>query len=229
MRTHKFAILISGAIAAIALFSSLILNRLLCDNYWIGILQGVFGSAVLIFVIEIINYLSERRNTLDDFSLRTRSVLRKLNVYDRNLSIDKKVEYFLSINDNEFGCWDELGKAYASIDFMFDWKMLARRYIFASIYEPLEKVKAEMVQHSPNFRWHLDGLGHNDDAMKMYIDTIESMLFEVKTTGIATSVRNIIVHNINAELFGRYYEIQYGKRKAEALRKEMQMCQEETP
>lgn len=224
MKAHKYAIIITGIIWVVALFSSLIIYCVFGSVFWIGVLQGVFGSAILVFTIEIIGYFNSRRNVLEDFLLQTQRILRKLNMYERNFPIDKKIEYFLQINDSDYILWEELGRIYARIDFIFDFNNKVRKYIFDAVYKPLEKVKSEIVKHSPNFKEHLDGSGHNDEAMKKYIKTIEPMILEVNVQDIngikCTGVRNKIVEEISGELNGRFSKIMYGKKTAETLREE---------
>lgn len=228
MRTHKWTIIIAGIVGAAVLPCALIINNLFGITFWVGVLQGVFCSAVLVFAVEIISYITSRKEAMEDFISRVHSVLRKLNTYDHNVSIDKKIEYYLQIIDFDYNLWDELGMAYARIDFVFNC-VKTKKYIYDSIYKPLEEIKSQMEEHYWAFRWYIDSPGHSDGVIEVYVSIIEPMMLRSKTWDEdgtkCTDTENRIVSDTIKELHGRFFDIMYGKKRANTLREEKKKIQ----
>ena len=75
---------------------------------------------------------------------------------------------------------------------------------------------------------HVNDTGVNNAAMKEFVSEIEPAIIreEERVVGngdneyVTKNVHNHIVEIIDAELNGKYYEIMYGKKKAEENRKE---------
>lgn len=78
------------------------------------------------------------------------------------------------------------------------------------------------------FEMHVNGTGVNNAVMEDFISEIEPAIIreEEYVVGngdneyVTKNVHNHIVKMIDAELNGKYYEIMYGKKKAEENRKE---------
>lgn len=82
--------------------------------------------------------------------------------------------------------------------------------------------------HTWHFEMHVNGTGVNNAVMEDFISEIEPAIIreEEYVVGngnneyVTKNVHNHIVKMIDAELNGKYYEIMYGKKKAEENRKE---------
>ena len=112
---------------------------------------------------------------------------------------------------------------------MLEWKQKNRKYIYDSIYKPINNLCDRITSHYWNFKWHKEGSGRNEKAMQHYIDEIEPLIIERKDYKIPTevddegkiisemsgsSVSNKLFGDIMKELNNRYYEIMYGKHKS---------------
>ena len=209
-------------ISVISFLAAIILNYALHEQFWCNVLLGIFGGAVLTAITSIIGYFVERRHALEEFYLETIKLLKRYNKYQTDLTLDKKLIFFLELSNYDMEYW---GTTYARID-LFNKK--SRKYIYEKIYRPLTYAYKKACSHTWHFEMHVNGTGVNNAVMEDFISEIEPAIIreEEYVVGngdneyVTKNVHNHIVKMIDAELNGKYYEIMYGKKKAEENRKE---------
>jgi hypothetical protein len=204
-------------------------------DFWTNVCLGVFGSALLTILSAISSYNYERRRTLEGFSSYTRYILDYLSKYQKNMSIEAKLKYFLNYHDIDKIAWD---MEFGNIDFFLECKIMeiffgdkfrSRKYIYDKIYRPICNFNNAVTNHVWHFRMYLDGSGKNEKVIQNFVTELEDYLIKVTEKDIPTEydenceptafchcsyVESKIVREINSELAGRYYEILYGKRIA---------------
>ena len=218
MRNYVKAAKISAFLTIISFFIALTIHYLFEGkeaDFWCNISLAIFGSGLLTYISALLGYYSEKRHVMEGFSYATKNMLHFLNKYDRNQELDKKIDFFIEYEDLDKSQWDAwLGDIY----FMYDPRKEKFGYIYQSLYKPLLDLNQVIEKHQFHFRWHKDGSGKNDEAMKIFISEIESFLVEETKNNIMTddgseyevaSVRNRIVYKELDERNGRYYDIMY--------------------
>lgn len=222
MAIYKRGIIVSSVLCLVSLFIAIILNYGFEESFWCNVLLGVFGSSFLTVVTSVIGYKHERRILMEEFYTETLKLINMFNSYQTDLSLEQKIDFFLKLSDYDTTDWDfVVGK----MDFFNknNWK-----YIYREIYKPLLDIYNKACSHSWHFRMHKNGTGRNDAVMQSFINEIEPCFIEKKTNTLqteegdfhSTSVSNRIVEKILKELDGRYYELMYGKKKAQTIKEE---------
>ena len=192
------------------------------EQFWCNVLLGIFGGAVLTSITSIMGYFVGRRHALEEFYLETIKLLKRYNKYQTDLTPDQKINFFLELSNYDMEYW---GTTYARID-LFNKK--SRKYIYEKIYRQLTYAHKKACSHTWHFEMHVNGTGVNNAVMEDFISEIEPAIIreEEYVVGngdneyVTKNVHNHIVKMIDAELNGKYYEIMYGKKKAEENRKE---------
>lgn len=233
MRLNKKLINIFALISAVSLVAASLLhykgNNTTCGidiEYWVNILIGIFSSAALTLMTSILSYLNEKRNTLESFLYHTQQLLSFLNKYQERMSLEQKIIFFLDYYDLDKSSWD---MDFGNIAFLFDPKTQKRRYIYDSIYKPILDFNQCLANHVLHFRQHISGICKNDRVMSDFVAELESHLrsnytkklpskFDENGNAISFEQYNCseskLVHNVSKELWGKYYNIMYGKRIA---------------
>jgi hypothetical protein len=219
---YKRSFVVTLVISVISFLIAAILNYAMQEQFWCNVLLGIFGGAVLTSITSIIGYFVERRHALEEFYLETIKLLKRYNKYQTDLTLDKKINFFLELSNYDMEYW---GTTYARID-LFNKK--SKKYIYEKIYSPLTYAHKKACSHTWNFEMHVNDTGVNNAAMKEFVSEIEPAIIreEERVVGngdneyVTKNVHNHIVEIIDAELNGKYYEIMYGKKKAEENRKE---------
>lgn len=227
MRIYKILTVITIIIAVIALAIAILLHYLLpCGetDFWINVLIGIFGSAVLTTLTSIVSYHYERRKILEGFIYHTRQILSYLNKYQENMTLEQKIQFFLDYCDLDYSAWD---MDFGDMDFFFEKVCGNRKYIYNRIYKPILDFNSAVANHAWHFRWHLDGSGKNERVMLSFLAELQDYLLEKTECDVPaeydengnvtaschySSVQPKLVFNIQKELNGRYYEIVYGKK-----------------
>ena len=78
-------------------------------------------------ITSIIGYFVERRHALEEFYLETIKLLKRYNKYQTDLTLDKKINFFLELSNYDMEYW---GTTYARID-LFNKK--SKKYIYEKI------------------------------------------------------------------------------------------------
>jgi len=209
MKIYKNSIYITGVLTIITFVGSLVLYYIISSKeaeFWCNILLGIFGGSVLTLISSIIGYKVERKRILEKFYYYTNKILKQINQYQLNMTLEEK------------------------IDFLFDFRKKNFKYIFHSIYEPLLELQNAVQKHYWHFKWYKDGTGKNDRVMEDFLAEIEPLILDRKEESVSgefdesgtttkrivvTSVSNRIVEKINKELRGKYYKLMYKKKCSE--------------
>jgi len=219
---YKRSFVVTLVISVISFLIAAILNYVMQEQFWCNVLLGIFGGAVLTSITSIMGYFVERRHALEEFYLETIKLLKRYNKYQTDLTPDQKINFFLELSNYDMEYW---GTTYARID-LFNKK--SRKYIYEKIYRPLTYAHKKACSHTWHFEMHVNGTGVNNAVMEDFISEIEPAIIreEEYVVGngdneyVTKNVHNHIVKVIDTELNGKYYEIMYGKKKAEENRKE---------
>lgn len=235
MKAYKQLTIYGGIISFCSLIICLIFHYFINGDeaaFWINVCLAIFGSALLSTFTSLIMYQYEKVKTLENFVYHTKQLLHIINKYQDNMSLDKKILFYLEYNDFDKSAWDT---DYGNIDFFFERMTGDRLYIYNKVYCPILVFNKEVSERVPNFRWHLDKSGKNDAVMQQFVGKLETYLIdkrECEVPGqydddgkvISTCKMSCIVPKleieISQELNGRYYEIMYGKRKAKSMSEE---------
>lgn len=220
MSVYKRWIIITTFISINSLLIAIILNYGYRENFWCNVCLGLFGSSVLTLLTSIIGYSSEKRSCLEAFYEETLRIVNRVNRFQHDLSLEDKIEFFLNMADYDHTAWNTtIGK----MDF-FDNRQ--RDYIYEKIYFPLRSVDEAISKHTWQFRMHKNGTGRNEKVMESFVDEIEKSILEKKEYHytmkddrdyVTTSIHNKVVDSLLKELYGHYYEIMYGKKKARQM------------
>lgn len=216
MKIYRNSIFITGALSVVSIILAAILNfSTSADTFWCNALLGLFGSGVLTLITSIIGYCVERRRTFEGFSYTTKAILRDLNKYQLEWSLEKKVDFFLDYHDISRFEWD---KYFGDFCFLADRNNANRQYIYKKIYFPLKQVDEFIGQRIWNLRWYKDGARKSDTVIEEKIHEIEQIIMSVDTvqesaTTIITTTQNILVHTVAEEMSGHFYELMYVKKK----------------
>lgn len=224
MKIYKNSIYITGLLTIITFAGSLILHYIISSKeaeFWCNILLGIFGGAVLTLISSIIGYKVERKRILEKFYYYTNKILKQINQYQFNMTLEEKIDFLLEYVDSDKIEWDS---CLGDIDFLFDFGKKNFKYIFHSIYEPLLELQNAVQKHYWHFKWYKDGTGKNDRVMEHFLEEIEPLILDRKKESVPgefeesdtttertviTSVSNRIVEKINKELSGKYYKLMY--------------------
>ena len=226
MSIYKKTIGLTGLITILSFVVCLVLHYLFMSEeaeFWCNVVLGIFSGALLTLLSSVIGYRVERKRVLENFFYYTNKILKQINQYQMNMTLEEKIDLLLEYADSDKIEWDScLGE----IDFLFDFGKKNYKYIYNSIYKPLE-LQVAIQKHYWHFKWYKDGTGKNDKVMEEFLKEIEPLILdreEMKTpietdqNGkaikylTATAVTNRIVSSTNKELTGKYYTLMYGKK-----------------
>ena len=227
MSIYKKTIGLTGLITILSFVVCLVLHYLFMSEeaeFWCNLVLGIFSGALLTLLSSVIGYRVERKRVLENFFYYTNKILKQINQYQMNMTLEEKIDLLLEYADSDKIEWDScLGE----IDFLFDFGKKNYKYIYNSIYKPLWELQVAIQKHYWHFKWYKDGTGKNDKVMEEFLKEIEPLILdreEMKTpietdqNGkaikylTATAVTNRIVSSINKELTGKYYTLMYGKK-----------------
>ena len=228
MSIYKKTIGLTGLITILSFVVCLVLHYLFMSEeaeFWCNVVLGIFSGALLTLLSSVIGYRVERKRVLENFFYYTNKILKQINQYQMNMTLEEKIDLLLEYADSDKIEWDScLGE----IDFLFDFGKKNYKYIYNSIYKPLWELQVAIQKHYWHFKWYKDGTGKNDKVMEEFLKEIEPLILdreEMKTpietdqNGkaikylTATAVTNRIVSSINKELTGKYYTLMYGKKQ----------------
>lgn len=236
MKAYKKLTIIATIISVMAFLLAVILHYCYpCyeTEFWINVCLGLFGSAVLTVLTSVVTYWYDKIKTLESFQSHTLQLLSIANKYQENMLLEEKIRFFLSYNEFDKIAWDS---DFGNIDFFFERITRSRKYIYYNIYKPILDFNQAVANHVWHFRWHLDGSGKNDVVMQKFVDELQSYLLRITEKDVPTeydennnpisfchyrTAEPKLVFDVKRELGGRYYNIMYGKRKAEKFGKEL--------
>jgi hypothetical protein len=207
---------ITGPLTVGALLVAIIFNFYVGEQFWCNVFLGVFGSALLTLITSLIGYFTERRSCMEGFYVECKKMLKLYSRYQRVWPLDDKIDFFLAVDDYDISQWTMY---YGKMDFFVKKEKI---YIFNEIYTPLRVIRQKITQQNCKYREHKNGISKNEAVMEAYSKEIEEYIFDIKKyihnaeQGAVCSsvVHNSIVETILQKLDGKYYEIMYGKRRA---------------
>ena len=223
MKIYKRSIYVTGGLTIITFAGSLFLHYIVSSKeaeFWCNILLGIFSGSILTLITSIIGYRAERRRSLEKFYYYTNKLLKQINQYQLDMTLEEKIDFLLEYADSDKIEWDS---CLGDIDFF---RKDNFTYIFHSIYEPLLILQTAVQKHDWHFKWYKDGTAKNDNVMEDFLAEIEPLILDKKEDHISgefdessvtkkdiviTSVSNRIVEKINTELHGKYYKLMYNK------------------
>ncbi len=221
MTIYKKSFIITASFSVISIVIAIILNYGVGEEFWCNVCLGIFGSSLLTAVTSIVGYFVERRSVTEGFYTETLKLLKQLNKYRHDLTLDDKIDFYLLLSDYDITIWNMyIGK----MDFFNNSQ---RKYVYETIYNPLSEVKKMASFHAWHFRMYKNGIGRNEAVMQTFVNEIEPYILEITKHKVptkdnkefmATSIENKIVGEILAELDGQYYVMMYGKKKANRMR-----------
>lgn len=193
-------------------------------QFWINVCLALFGSAALTVLTSLVSYKHEKIKTLENFLYHTRQLLTLVNKYQTHMTLEEKINFFLSYYNFDKIAWDS---DFGNMAFFFESKTKDREYIYNKIYKPILDFNNAVASHTWHFSLHLDGSGKNDKVMQHFVNELETYLFKTKIfsspteldeNGNPVSFINIthtsskLVLDVRKELAGRYYKIMYGNK-----------------
>ena len=210
-------------------------------DFWMNVILSVFSGALLTSATSLIGYFCERRKTLEKFMTLSLNLIRKLLKYDTNWDIDVKIDYFISlIEDNR----DEWHDSFGDIFFLFDPFKKRRNYVSWNLYKPMRDLFDKIGEHKRQFYRYKDVakqismLENEKDKAKKDIDALRVRESKLKPY-VFSDIRDIestlthewlyctdspvgTIHCTDNSSFarkyfnefnGRYYDMMYGKKR----------------
>lgn len=224
MRLNKRLTIISMALSLVSFATALIIHYYAHfddKDFWVDIIIGVFSGAIIGLITSIVSFFIEKRRTLEGFFCHTQELLSTINEYQREMSVEDKIKFYLNYRRISKLSWDDM---FGEIDFMIDIGQKKRQYIYSSIYKPISDFNHAVAAHEWHFRWYLDGSGRNEIVIQGFLKELEDYLIETGEASVdapdkddsceckVNFVRPKLVENIQKELYGEYYKIMYGKK-----------------
>ena len=99
MKVYKISVYITMGLTILSALAALITHYRINSSegdFWSNVALAIFGSAFLTLITSLIGYFVERRRILQDFSSRTKIILKQLNKYQVDWPVEKKIDFFLS-------------------------------------------------------------------------------------------------------------------------------------
>ena len=219
MRQNKVTILITGPLTIGALIVAWIMDY--CSfEFWCNVFLGVFGSGLLTFMVSLINYITERRKTLEAFWSYGHKAIKNLNRYSADDDLDTAIDAFLQMQNYDYQPFDD---AYGEICFFFHNKKL-RKEIYERIYYPIMEVREILREKCFHFKLYKKASNGNRRVMADFVAEIDKLLIERKKytysqenekTNSCSYTNTYKVHNLLEEFNGFYYQIMYPWMKKE--------------
>ncbi|MCM1161885.1 MAG: hypothetical protein NC412_11745 [Roseburia sp.] len=221
MSIYKKSFIITASFSVVSIVIAIILNYGVGEEFWCNVCLGIFGSSLLTAVTSIVGYFVERRSVTEGFYVETLKLLRQLNKYQYDFTLDDKIDFFLLLSDYDITTWDMYIR---KMDFFNNTQ---RKYVHGAIYNPLFEVRKTASSHAWHFRRRKNGTGRNEAVMQTFVNEIEPYILKITKYKvpaedgkefIGTNIKNKIVEEILAELDGQYYVMMYGKKKANSMK-----------
>jgi len=177
---YKRTIKVTGTITLVSFLECLALHYLCVSkeaDFGCNIALGIFGSSLLTLISSIVGYRVECKRAIEKFYYYTNKILKQINQYQLNMSLEEKIDFLLEYVENDKIEWDS---CLGDIDLIFDFGKEKFKYIYNSIYKPLRELQRAIQNHYWHFKWHKDGSGKNNKVMENFIAEIEPLIFDKK-------------------------------------------------
>ena len=217
MKQNRDAIYITLPLTVVALIVSYIFSCIKFD-YGYNIALGVFGSALLAFIIATINYRVDKRVCLEAFYKCAMKFRNKLNRYQSSGEFEQRVVILLRIYEFDFSALDD---AYGSLYFLFGNKV--KKKIYETVYNPILKVRKELRNTSFHLETNKNARSGNRNAVESVLDKFDAYVMATNIHSQQTENDdfyykesfNRIVRELDKSLDNYYYEILYPNKKRE--------------
>ena len=181
MKYYVYSIRILFVVSIVTFFVLFFTRDIIYD-----IVLAIFGSSFVSLIICFVGYYTIRIDTLEDFYNSINKRLFYWTLYDINDSVEKKCDYFMNYYIKDF---DDIGKAYSKIYFLFDLNNKYKNRIYRKIYQPCLKFNEIIINHYWHFKWYVDGTGKNYRAIKEFISEIEKKMMNDDGSDIVSNIK----------------------------------------
>ena len=219
MKENKWTILIGFPLTVVALAGAWYLDSL-GRSFWSNVLLGIFGSGFLTLLVALVNYLTKRREALENFWTLGHKAVRAFKKYPIDGTAEEKIEAILLINEFDF---DSVGDAYAAIDFLLGNKK-PRMKIGSEIYVPIRDAGRTITDSAFNIIRLRRAIPGRMDILAPYISNVDNVMIKTEVShhecedGRQIEVREIC-NRMTDLCYGRfkgfYWKLMYPWKKSE--------------
>lgn len=219
MKENKWTILIAFPLTVAALTGAWYLDSL-GKSFGSNVLLGIFGSGFLTLLVALVNYLTKRREALENFWTLGHKAARAFNKYPLDGSAEEKIEAILLINEFDF---DVVGDAYAAIDFLLGNKK-NRMKIGSEIYVPIRDAGCTIADSAFNIIRLRRAIPGKMAVLEPYISNVDNVLIktevsyhecedgrQIEVSDICNRMMNLCHDRFN----GFYWKLMYPWKKTE--------------
>ncbi len=173
MRTNKYVIIVALPLTILSLVAASLFYSFGIE-FASNVFLGIFGSALLTLLVSIVNYLTERRKTLEAFWSYGHKAIRNLNRYSADDDLDRAIDVFLQMNEFDFQPFDD---AFGDICFLINNKK-QRSEIGNRIYSPIMEIRNTLVNCCWHFAEYKEAIHGNRRVMEHYVASIDRLLIK---------------------------------------------------
>lgn len=219
MKENKRTILIGFPLTVAALAGAWYLDGFR-QSFWSNVLLGLFGSGFLTLLVAIVNYMTKRREALENFWTLGHKAARAFNKYPLDGSPEEKMEAILLINEFDF---DAVGDAYAAIDFLLGNKK-SRMKIGLELYAPIRDAGRTIADSAFNITRLRRAIPRRMDVLEPYISNVDNVLIKTEVTdhecddGRQIEAKDICIRMTDlcyGRFNGFYWKLMYPWKKSE--------------
>lgn len=213
MQLKKYIIILTATICVVSLVFVAVYQR--CGKAFVAdILIGIFSSSFLAFLVSILEYANERRETMEKFYSAALEAIHVINQYRVDYDLDVAIDRVLLIKNYDYS---DLDNAYGALKFLFRDKR-TKKYIFEKIYDPICQLHNELVEPCHHLSLYKDGVTKNKEVAKANVEKATELLTytdEIQVEcgdGVVMQcnyVQNKLYNPIHEELEGHYRDIMY--------------------
>lgn len=218
MKANKLAIILTAIFSVISLVIAAVLNNISNkqNDFIVNVLIGIFASGLVALIIAIINYASERRKVLEQFSIQMNKVINNYLQFRNDGDFDKSLHSVIDMAEFDYTVLDNL---YGEIDFLFN-NRKNRHYIYCNLYEPTKDMRKEISLYAKHFQLYYDLPPGNKVVMQDFLNKLDKQMLERKPdikitldngdiTTIGVPPRYMVCENLLNELNGEFRRIMY--------------------
>lgn len=176
---------------------------------------GIFASSLLVMIVSLINYLSNKRETLEGFFDSVMTISKRINMYDLDADLEYKNNYLLETYRNYF---NELDRYYSRIALIL--KKKDRNYVYYSLYRPITLIREQISYYNQEMVRYQN---RKEVDIEPVIKEIENCFLprQRERNGddeiIVGISKKTCAYDWIKELTGRYYKLMYSKSLKEDL------------
>lgn len=176
-------------------------------KYGENICIGVFASSLLAVIVSRVNYLSTRKETLENFFDSVMRIANRINVYDFDGDLEYKNNYLIETYRSDFS---ELDQLYTRIALVL--KVKDRNYVYETLYHPIDLRRQIIGRYNQELVKYQN---RKEGDIKPVIEEIEQSFLPLEVHDgdeiILGISKKTIAYCWIKELTGKYYEIMYSK------------------